>query len=58
MAMETILPKLLPALLSEGGRAFLRATLLLLHILEGRDVFLTLGDLLFMADDVSDGKNG
>ena len=58
MTVTTVFPMLLLALLSEGGRVCLRATLLLLHIPEGRDVFLTLGDLLFMADDVSDGKNG
>ena len=58
MTVTTVFPMLLLALLSEGGRACLRATLLLLHISERRDAFLTLGDLLSMAYDVSDGENG
>ena len=53
----TVPPPLSPALSTKEGRAHLRATLLLLHILEGRAVSLTLGYLLSLEDDAS-SRNG
>ena len=47
-----------PALSEEGGRDHLRETLSLLHVPEGRDAYLTLGDLQYMADDDCEGVNG
>ena len=42
---------LLPVLLVKGGRDHPRVTSLLLHLLEGRATSLTLGDILYLADD-------
>ena len=47
-----------PALSAKGERDQLRETSLLLLVLEGSASYLTLGDLLSLADDDSDGKNG
>ena len=58
--MATVPPLLPPAQLDEGGRAHLRVTPSLLHVLEERVTYLTLGDLLSLADDdgEDDGDNG
>ena len=46
----TVPPPLHPDLVFEGGRSHLRVTSYLLYVLKGRDEYITLGDLLSLAD--------
>ena len=51
---KTLTPPLLPALSGKGGINHLRETSFLMRVPKGRAVYLTLGDLLSLADNYVD----